>query len=98
MKKEAQRQPHDPRSAPLREERAKTEKKKETKKKGNEKKNGTPVLFLRPVSKKCMVKGCKNTRSMAISRNPEFGNTVILCEECRRALTKGIGEESNDGT
>ena len=49
-------------------------------------------LFLRPVSKKCMVKGCRNTRSVAISRNAEFGNTVIICEACIHALARGKGE------
>ena len=56
-----------------------------------QKKNGAPVLFLRPVVKKCMIKGCRNTDSVAVSRNPEFGNTVILCKECARALSDRQG-------
>lgn len=38
-------------------------------------------MNIRKVRKKCMMRGCKNTDTYAISKTREFGG-VILCKDC----------------
>ena len=38
-------------------------------------------MNIRKVRKKCMMRGCKNTDTYAISKTREFGG-VILCQDC----------------
>lgn len=45
-------------------------------------------MFIKQVTRKCSVRGCKNTDCFAISRTREIGNTVIICKSC---LGKALG-------
>lgn len=54
------------------------------------------------IKRKCMVSGCKNIGSYSITRRNAFGNSIHICEECARQLTKELDSEkeslTGDGT
>lgn len=46
-------------------------------------------MNIRKVRKKCMMRGCKNTDTYAISKTREFGG-VILCKDCLSSASSEI--------
>lgn len=46
-------------------------------------------MNIRKVRKKCMMRGCKNTDTYAISKTREFGG-VIICKECISSASNEI--------
>lgn len=57
-------------------------------------------MYVRRLKRKCIVRGCKNTVTFAISRRREPGNSVIICEDCLKSAIDAIkniapGEKNN---
>ena len=39
-------------------------------------------MKIKKIKRKCEVRGCKNTDTYSLTNTNEFGNSVIICEEC----------------
>lgn len=47
-------------------------------------------MNVKRVKRKCMVKGCRNKDTYALSKLTEFGNSVIICEDCLKAAANSV--------
>lgn len=52
------------------------------------------MMNYRKVKRKCGVKGCKNVDCVAITRIPEYGNTVIICRRCLAEALEATKEKT----
>lgn len=43
-------------------------------------------MYIRKVSKQCDVSGCRNKNCYAVSGYREFGNSIIVCEDCIKEI------------
>ena len=51
-------------------------------------------MNIRKIKRQCMMRGCKNTDTYAISKTREFGG-VILCKECLKSALNMINVQEN---
>lgn len=49
-------------------------------------------MKIKKIKKKCEVRGCKNTDTYSLTNTNEFGNSVIICEECLKKAVKAVAE------
>lgn len=49
-------------------------------------------MKIKKIKKKCEVRGCKNTDTYSLTNTNEFGNSVIICEECLKKAIKAVAE------
>ena len=49
-------------------------------------------MYVRKVKRKCLVRGCRNTDSFAISQTREVGNTVIICKSCLSSALESLDD------
>ena len=48
-------------------------------------------MKIKKIKRKCEVRGCKNTDTYSLTNTNEFGNSVIICEECLKKAHAGTG-------
>jgi len=53
---------------------------------------------IRKIKRMCAVKGCRNREAYTTSRVRDFGNTVIICEECAKGIVEAISKYGETGT
>lgn len=44
------------------------------------------MMFIRKVYRQCDVSGCRNKNCYAVSGYREFGNSIIVCEDCIKEI------------
>ena len=44
------------------------------------------MMFIRKVYRQCDVSGCRNKNCYAVSGYREFGNSIIVCEDCMKEI------------
>ena len=49
-------------------------------------------MKIKKIKRKCEVRGCKNTDTYSLTNTNEFGNSVIICEECLKKAVKAVAE------
>jgi hypothetical protein len=49
-------------------------------------------MYAKKLKRKCMVRGCRNLDTYAISRTREHGNSVIICLDCLNEAIKAAKE------
>ena len=49
-------------------------------------------MYVRKVTRKCGVRGCKCFETFAISKTKEPGNSIIICRECLKEANKSVTE------
>lgn len=42
-------------------------------------------MHVKYIKRKCLVRGCNNIGSFNLSRNREFGGSIIICRDCLQA-------------
>lgn len=55
-------------------------------------------MKVKKIKKKCEVRGCKNTDTFALTNTNEFGNSIIICEECLKRAVKAVSEYDSSVT
>ncbi len=47
-------------------------------------------MKVRKIRRKCMVQGCRNINTYALTASREFGHSVIICADCAKAAVEAI--------